>query len=182
MTVTGSVFWALVVGINRVQLPKKTSAQYFPHGPQANILETKVFHGGWTKCHSEPFRVRQNAATLDSIQKRCSRKKFLMACRKSGSSVLTLLAAAPNCPEALNVTDPRGHVINGSKWYRVPNKSYGFAPANCSVSLHSADTKRDLGHLRLSYHLTGSTGGWRCGNNKKLNRKTDWERLYYHAD
>ena len=43
MTVTGSVFWASVVGINRVQLPKKLQRNIFHTGHKRTFWKPKFF-------------------------------------------------------------------------------------------------------------------------------------------
>jgi len=166
---------------------------YFPYGPQTNVPETKVTGGGWTICHAEGFNVKQTPSSLAAIQNKCSKKKFMMGCRKTGSSKITLLAAAPDGRKALESTGSKsnnpGRIINGSKWYRRPDKSYGFAHKDSSLYLiyaDAADTQgkdklNPRGEMRLSYYLSGS-GGRRCGESKGLQSSKAWERLYYHAD
>ena len=131
----------------------------------------------------------QGQSSLDAIIRKCSKSKLIMGCRKSSSSTITLLAAAPDGKEALKVTGNSGQIINGSKWYRKNEWSYGFAHERSSLRLGRADIATEKGEMRLSYHLSG-TGGWRCGSstgfadfgNKLLLPYSDWERLYYHAD
>jgi len=166
---------------------------YFPYGPQTNVPETKVTRGGWTRCHVERFNVRQNPSSLAAIQNKCSKKKFMMGCRKTGSSKITLLAAAPDGRKALESTGSKsnnpGRIINGSKWYRRPGYSYGFAHQDSILDLNPTDGAdiwgkdplNPRGEMRLSYFLYAS-GGRRCGESKGLQSSKAWERLYYHAD
>ena len=160
-----------------------SSSFYFPYGPQTNVNEEKVTSGGWTQCHSESMTVPQGQSSLDAIIRKCSKSKLIMGCRKSGSSTITLLAAAPNGKEALKVTGDNGQIINGSKWYRKNGKSYGFAHKTSRIVQVAADSSTTRPELRLSYHLCGGTyGGWRCGSATMLDNDSTWERLYYHAN
>ena len=114
-----------------------------PYGPQTNVPETKVTGGGWTRCHVERFNVYQNSSSLAAIQNKCSKKKLMMGCRKTGSSTITLLAAAPDGRKALESTGSEqfnpGRIINGSKWYRRPGLSYGIAQQANGLTLRRAD-------------------------------------------
>ena len=116
-----------------------------------------------------------------------------MGCRKSGSSTITLLAAAPNGKEALKVTGHNGTIINGAKWYRSKDgggstnndNSYGFVDKSSKMKWHgshSPDQGSTKAEMRLSYNLAGNAGGYRCGNATGLNNVSGWERLYYHAE
>ena len=149
--------------------------------------EEKVTSGGWTQCHSESMTVHQDPSGLDAIMRKCSKSKLIMGCRKSGSSTITLLAAAPNGKEALKVTGDNGQIINGSKWYKRKARgdlnSYGFAHESSNMNYGSSpDVGSTKSEMRLSYNLIGRLGGWRCGSNTYLNNDSGWERLYYHAD
>ena len=134
--------------------------------------------------------VPQGQSSLDAIIRKCSKSKLIMGCRKSSSSTITLLAAAPNGKEALKVTGKNGQIINGSKWYRskagsTRDNSYGFVHKSSVMTWsgkNSADIGTSMAEMRLSYYLTRGNGGYRCGRATGLWRDTGWERLYYHAD
>ena len=118
-----------------------------------------------------------------------------MGCRKSGSSTITLLAAAPNGKEALKLTGDNGQIINGSKWYRRNDQSggadksgnsYGFVHESSEMDFGGRFSDIDSGatkaEMRLSNYLAGSGGYSRCGSATHLGTGSGWERLYYHAD
>ena len=49
---------------------------------------------------------------------------------------------------------------NNNYFYNMKKLSFGFSPTK-HINLGNADTKE--GHLRLSWHNSGSTGGYRVG-------------------
>ena len=64
---------------------------------------------------------------------------------------------------------------NGAYWYLVPGKSFGFASSS-AVDLSPADASTTDGQLRLSWHLTGNHGGYRCGELTQLNSSSEYRK------
>lgn len=61
---------------------------------------------------------------------------------------------------------------NGVRWYYQNGRSNGFAPGGQPISLNSADTYNSGSWDRISWHLSQSAGGWRCGGWTSLNGDT----------
>ena len=68
-----------------------------------------------------------------------------------------------NCLTITTETEQEKPKQNGDAfWYFTPGYSIGFAP-NSNIKQVKADPLEEEGDLRLSWHLTGSEGGWRAG-------------------
>jgi hypothetical protein len=63
-------------------------------------------------------------------------------------------------------------------WYFTDGKSFGFAPTNV-INQNSADITDQSSNLRLSWHLTGTSGGYRIGNVVGLNSDTTYLKKIY---
>ena len=162
--------------------------------------------GGWSLCHSELYDNGLSDTKVGQIQRKCSLDKVMMACRKVGSNVLTVLAWAeretifqvtdePSCCDDLLDGNCKGNVAHGTKWYRaVDSKNYinghwGFANSTDEICIHGI---YELGHLgdpgtestRLSYPTTTKEnfGGFRCGDNQQLWYSAQWEKVFFHSD
>ena len=79
----------LLVFVTLFSLHQEANAQlYLPVGPQTNVPVATVTGGGWTECFRNLYT--DNLDT-DEVLSRCPGDKLMLACRATGSGVLTLL-------------------------------------------------------------------------------------------
>jgi hypothetical protein len=154
---------------------------YFPEGPQVNVPVDDL--AGWEQCDLRPYSSSTGLA-LNSILAACDKANLLLACRPTGSSVLTVLAAAPRADVLFDTgTTNTPHNANGSGWYFNNDYSWGFADEGDPISRTSCDTQPLNGSRRLCWHTHQfDVGGWGCGNTTGLNFDNGWEKVIYHAD
>ncbi|MDH5784677.1 MAG: hypothetical protein OEZ16_03605 [Chromatiales bacterium] len=138
---------------------------------------------GWSECYSTSYA--DMIAHPEAMEAACTGNKIMLACRPTGSDVLTVAAHA-NREDVFFVTGDGGNVVhnaNGVDWYFSYNYSMGFAPEGEGVMRTSADTQNMGSPLRLSWHTHDHyTGGWRCGSSVGLNYNGAWEKVIYQAD
>jgi hypothetical protein len=154
---------------------------YFPEGPQVDVPVEDLL--GWELCDSRPYSSSTGLA-LSSILAACDKTNLLLACRQTGSGILTVLAAAPRADVLFDTgTGNTPHNANGTGWYFNNDYSWGFADEGDPLSRSQCDTQSSNGALRLCWHtLQFNVGGWRCGTTTGLNSSNAWEKLIYHAD
>ena len=140
-----------------------TGPVYYPAGPQTNVAYSTVTGGGWELCHSSRYDSRYYQGDIAESCGVGEYSSLMMACRRTGSSTIQLLAAAP-ATDVLMATSSRTdtHIANGTAWYNYSGYSSGFARAGDQILLNSADTNTSGSNdQRLSWHWNSS--GWRCG-------------------
>jgi hypothetical protein len=145
----------------------------------------------WAICHTSSY---DGGNALSDILTACDGENLMLACRKAGSSILTLAAWAPRA----DVTFDTGadatttHNANGVDWYYNGSQSWGFLPAGATANKDSCDggdtIDGDWNYFtdpyRMCWHTSGgsTSGGWRCGtltgNNGMDNAQ--WEQVVLH--
>jgi hypothetical protein len=161
------------------------SATYYPSGPQTGVDTSSL--KGWQLCFSGLYG---DSATLSDVQSQCHDGLLLLAGGPTGSSTLTVLAAAPRADVLFNTgTSNTPHDANGSGWYFNDGLSWGFAKQGdpidrdeCDVAASDVEPGPNP-DLRLCWH-TGSGNlapGWRAGAVTELNDSTDYTRYIYQA-
>ena len=149
-------------------------------GIQTNLPESDL--NGWEQCYSATYAEEAHAEDMLAA---CTGSKIMLACRPTGSSVLTLAAYA-NRSDVFYDTGMANNVVhnaNGVDWYFSANYSMGFAPQGEGVTRSSADTQDQSSPYRLSWHTHDYyANGWRCGSNVWLNGNGAWEKVIYQAD
>lgn len=98
-----------------------------------------------------------------------------------GATHMLVAAGLPDKPSfELAAAAPLGQLLGGKPaavalpaayWYCVPGKAFGFAAPGfgAPVLLSPGDFATDNASKRLSWHLDGVTGGFRCGSLLPLN-------------
>ena len=162
-------------------------ALYYPSGPQTFVDKSQL--EGWQPCFTGLYNGTES---LDTVLTPCNEDLMLLAGGRTGSSILTVLAAAPRADVIFDTGESNTpHNANGSGWYFSPNWSWGFAkegdPINreeCDVAA-SSDQPGPNPYLRLCWHTLGGnasfSGGWRAGAVTELNDSTDYTRYVYEA-
>jgi hypothetical protein len=114
-----------------------TRAAYYPSGPQTFVDQSKL--EGWGLCPSGfPYNTSVNLAVVPGW---CVGDRLLLAAGPTGSSMLTVLAAAPRADVLFDTgTSNTPHDANGSGWYYSPNYSWGFAKQGDPIERDPCDT------------------------------------------
>jgi hypothetical protein len=174
------VFFFSIFGI------QSSYADYYPSGIQQNVSEETLRLNGWT------LRYEQTYSTVNSStgsEFRPSESFIIVAGKSIGSNVLTTVAAAPTAQVFTETVLNTPQLLNGTYWYYTPGSSIGYSPTNV-ISQSPADNTGCDGSIspltnacasapsRLSWHLDGSSGGYRLGNAGWLNSNGDGGNLY----
>lgn len=154
---------------------------YLPVGPQTDVPVDVVTGGGWVECFRNLYIESVDTA---EVLAQCPGGRLMLACRSTGSAVLTLLAQGDrndvvfdtgNNPDVL-------HEANGVGWYfNLALGSWGFVRAGDSVIKDECDVDTTgANDERLCWHADAG-GGWRCGATQGLNGSEEFERVVYTA-
>jgi hypothetical protein len=163
-------------------------AFYYPAGPQTNVDKGQLV--GWQQCFSDLYG--DDNSLLSDIRGQCDKGLLLLAGGPTGSSTLTVLAAAPRADVLFDTGESNTpHDANGSGWYFNENFSWGFAKQGDPILRDSCDVAAsDDGDpngpnpdLRLCWHTDAAflDGGYRAGAVVGLNSSTDYARYIYEA-
>lgn len=172
------ILLAGLLSVGALAAPAKSSAFT---GVQNDLHVTAL--SGWTQCYLDTYD--NTGLTAAGVLSACTGDNLMLACRPTGSGVLTVAAHAPRA----DVTFDTGgnntpHDANGVGWYFNDDFSWGFAAQGDSINLNICDTSSTNGGQRLCWHTQQSPGlgGWRCGTNTSLNSSPSFERVVYQAD
>jgi len=156
-------------------------ASYYPFGPQTFVDKSQL--DGWQLCFSDLYA--DDTHSLNGILSQCNGDPLLLAGGPTGSSTLTVLAAAPRADVLFDTgTSNTPHDANGSGWYFNDNWSWGFAKQGDPIERAECD---DLDSpnpdLRLCWHTSGMggflEGGYRAGATTGLNDSVDYTRYIF---
>jgi len=160
-------------------------ADYYPSGIQQNVSEETLRLNGWTLRYEQTYSTA-NSST--GIEFRPTESFMIVTGKSIGSNTLTTLAAAPTSSVFTSTTLNTPQLLNGTYWYYTPNSSFGFSPTNV-IQQNSADVYLCNGASpganacaadpsRLSWHLNGSSGGYRLGSAGWINNDAFGGNLY----
>lgn len=138
---------------------------------------------GWTQCYLDTYN--NTGLTAAGVLAACTGDNLMLACRPTGSGVLTVAAHAPRADVTFDTGgNDTPHNANGVGWYFNDDFSWGFAAEGDSIDLNICDISSTNGGSRLCWHTQQSPplGGWRCGTNTNLNSSPSFERVVYQAD
>jgi hypothetical protein len=160
---------------------QSSHADYYPAGIQQNVSEQTLLNNGWRLVYESTYSTA-NSSTGSEFR---PSESFMIVTGKSiGSNVLTTVAAAPTAQVFTETIINTPQLINGTYWYYTPGNSIGYSPTDV-ISQIPADTTGCGGitqcasdPTRLSWHLTGSAGGFRLGNAGWINSDADGGNLY----
>ena len=153
---------------------------YYPVGPQTNITYSTVTNGGWELCHSSQYRYSYYQGNIAGSCGVDDSSHLMMACRRTGSSTIQLLAVAP-ATDVLMATSSRTdtHIANGTAWYNYSGYSSGLARAGDEIYLNNADGNTSGSNdQRLSW--SWNSYGYRCGSDQ-WGYTSSLERLVFVA-
>jgi hypothetical protein len=156
------------------------AALYYPSGPQTFVDKGQL--DGWQLCFSDPYN---GETSLGNVLTPCNKDLLLLAGGPTGSSSLTVLAAAPRADVIFDTgTSNDPHNANGSGWYFSPDHSWGFAKEGDPIARFTCDVADSPNpELRLCWHTADGflDGGYRAGATESLNDSTDYTRYVYQA-
>jgi hypothetical protein len=161
-------------------------AVYYPSGPQTFVDKSQL--DGWQLCFSDLYA--DSTHELNGILAQCNGDPLLLAGGPTGSSTLTVLAAAPRADVLFDTGDGTSpnfnvpHDANGSGWYFNPDYSWGFAKQGDPIDRDSCDVQDDPNpDLRLCWHTSGGNldNGYRAGAALPLNGSTDYTRYIFQG-
>jgi hypothetical protein len=113
-------------------------AAYYPSGPETFVDQSNL--EGWALCYEAPHSGTQELSAVLNFF--CGEADpLLLAAGPTGSSTLTVLAAAPRADVLFDTgTSNTPHNANGSGWYYSPNYSWGFAKQGDPIVRDPCDT------------------------------------------
>jgi len=137
---------------------------------------------GWTQCYLDTYN--NNGLTAAGVLAACTGDNLMLACRPTGSGVLTVAAHAPRADVTLPTLLNTPHPANGVGWYFGDNFSWGFAAQGDAINQNKCDVASANGGQRVCWHTQQALalGGYRCGTAVNLNSSPSFERVVYQAD
>jgi len=138
---------------------------------------------GWTQCYLDTYD--NTGLTTAGVLAACTKDNLMLACRPTGSGVLTVAAHAARADVTFDTGETNvPNVANGVAWYFGDDFAWGFADGGDSIELNTCDISTDNAEKRLCWHTQQSPGlgGWRCGATTNLNTLPTFERVVYEAD
>lgn len=186
----GSVIAGLILSSSAIALP------IVPFGPQNDVsLATITGAWGWSTLYQGDYG-EFDVNISDTL---AGAGDLIMLGGKLKSSSTFEVIAATTLADATTVTALNATTFsNGANWY-FNTYSWGFAGDTDSINQNQADNLGTGERDRLSWHTgiegagynfvlpDGVTapiefdGGWRAGNNTRLNRTDLWERFVFTA-
>ncbi len=171
------------------------NAGLLPYGVKVDIQTSTVTGDwGWTQCYS----TAGNSSNISyaSVLSGCNGDSLMMAIRKSGTDMFSILGAASYdtvtqfTDLSYNTQSFTGNDENGLSWY-LNNYSWGFTELGNTVNQYSADTNlyfqgwngdndAPFNNLGLSYHsnANGLRGGWAFNNGTWTALNSTYERVW----
>jgi hypothetical protein len=157
-------------------------ADYYPTGIQQNVSEQTLIDNGWTLFYEQTYSTA-NSSTGSEFR---PSERFMIVTGKSiGSTTLTTVAAAPTNSVFTSTTINTPQLLNGTYWYYTPGDSFGYSPTDvinqAPADITGCDGPTDScasDPSRLSWHLTGTLGGFRLGAAGWLNDGASGGNLY----
>jgi hypothetical protein len=154
------------------------NAEYYPSGIQKNVSEQTLRDNGWVLFYEETY---DEVISANGSELRPGESYVLFTGRPTGTTTLTVLAAAPTADVFTSTAIDTPQLINGTYWYYTPSTSIGFSP-NSTIYQNTADltsasrggAELGDGDQRLSWHLGTIAGGWRLGTDIELNYSTSF--------
>ena len=115
---------------------------------------------------------------ITTIRANCSNDTLLCLGGGIKNSDLILTIACGNCLQITTETALNCPVFyGGAYWYYTNLKSIGFAPTS-QITMNVADTCDLNSNQRLSFHLEGSSGGYRIGSYQS-NSDSTYSKYFY---
>ena len=172
------IILAGLLSVGVLAAPAKSSAFT---GVQNDVHVTAL--SGWTQCYLDAYN--NTGLTSAGVLAACTGDNLMLACRPTGSGVLSVVAHAPRADVTFDTGgNDTPHDANGVGWYFNDDFSWGFAAQGDTIDLNICDISTTNGGQRLCWHTQQSPGlgGWRCGTNTSLNSSPSFERVVYQAD
>jgi PEP-CTERM motif len=170
------IFAAAAVSL--VSATAQASPVYLPVGAQANVAVATVTGGGWTQCYAASMAAAIGDAA-ENVLNACQGDYLMMAGRRTGSSTLLALAAAPRAETIVDTGNTSNtHVANGASWWFSDYWSWGFTALGDTVSNGQCDTSNSP--LSMCLHTFSWVGGYRINNIYSFDNT--YEKVFYVAN
>eukprot|EP00976_Prorocentrum_cordatum_P022488 460248-Prorocentrum_minimum.AAC.1 len=137
-----------------------------PYGVQINLPVS--FTAGMHCIYDQPYCHNTSREDLDPPGKRHLGTHLFVCARRIGDARWAVGAAGERgavLTPTSSEHEAREH--NGAYWYHLEEQAFGFS-ATREVGLFDADVVDSHGDGRLSWHMCGMVGGWRCGGTQEL--------------
>jgi hypothetical protein len=139
---------------------------------------------GWELCYVDYYS--NYGTSFSTISASCSKARWLVGCRQTGTTTLITAANAPATDvQYYTGTSNTGHEANGVEWYWDGTYSVGYVEPGDGMSRSSCDVASgSYPDRRLCWHASSDQiqGGYRCGTATGLNSSSSYERVIFQAD
>lgn len=140
----------------------------------------------------ETYSTSNQTSSNDLLNKYCTKKRWMVACRSSETpDIMVVAAQAPRVDVTRQTVYNRVDagapppiiptVSNGVSWYWSTNNSFGFAPAGESIVLDECDVNDAPDRICIHFTNNYVSQGYRCGVEKR-EAIENWYRVILHTD
>ena len=133
----------------------------------------------WSVIMDDPYSHKTSDASTAFTNH--NDKCLFVGCKSSSFASVFRTGAFGDGDDIRQLTTKNGpQYVRGVYWYRTLSTSFGFSPSS-SISQSSADVLDQHSDERLSWHIGGSSGGWRCGSQTELNSNANYRKVVLAA-
>ena len=176
--------------IQKVVLIFKTNKESY--SLSNNVTINNLIDNGYVSFYNESYSHNTTFNELRKIKSYCNSESIICVGTSSYNAGVLSLVSCGNCFQILTDTPINSStLINGAYWYMTSNYSFGFSSSQKIIQRYAdiydcvlnKNNKYDCNdNKRLSWHLTGNTGGWRSGIISSLNSSPDYKKLIFLKD
>jgi uncharacterized membrane protein len=150
-----------------------------PFGIQNNVTISSFV--GFRYAYNKPYSHITTGTEMDEIKNSCLPTTILCLGGRDSTNDVLLVVSCALCSVVLAKTEKNTpNLHNGAYWYYSPDangsRSIGFAP-NSTINQYNADGIDQFNNQRVSWHLTGSVGGFRLGSLINLDDDTRYYKV-----
>jgi hypothetical protein len=150
-------------------------------GIQNNIPISRLTDYGYSYVYNKPYNHATKSSEMDEIKNSCLPTTILCLGGRDSTNDVLLVVSCALCSVVLAKTEKNTpNLHNGAYWYYSPDangsRSIGFAP-NSGINQGNADGIDQFNNQRVSWHLTGSVGGFRLGSLINLDDDTRYYKV-----
>ncbi len=163
------------VEIRKEILELKNLVLYPFVGISNDIPISTLTNKGYSYVFNKPYNHKITSSEMDEIKNSCLPTTILCLGGRESTNDVLLVVSCGLCSVVFTKTaknTPNLH--NGAYWYYTPHYSMGFAP-NSTINQVNCDDFDRSNNQRVSWHSSGSIGGWRLGSVLHL----DYNTRYY---
>ena len=152
-------------------------------GIQNNIPISRLTDYDYSYVYNKPYNHATKSSEMDEIKNSCLPTTILCLGGRDSTNDVLLVVSCALCSVVLAKTEKNTpNLHNGAYWYYSPDangsRSIGFAP-NSGINQGNADGIDQFNNQRVSWHLTGTNGGWRLGSLIALDNNTRYYKVIF---